>query len=291
MDDARDLDPQQLRSFLAVAETLHFTSAARRLGIVQSTVSQHVSRLEQAVNRTLLVRSTKQVTLTQDGHMMIALARDILSAQDRALTWFDRSVIRGYIRLGISEDLTMTRLPEILGIFREKYPKVDVHLRVGLSGSLQNDLDTGSVDLLCTKRRIGDARGTTIWREPLTWFGNWEPGTPLPLVVFPEPAITRLIALECLNAAEIPWYVAFTSENLTALLAAVRAGYGVTAQSSFLSQYDRSLPVAEGLPETPEVDFIVIGKTETLEGPVKALADTIAAHSRQITPRITRRRA
>lgn len=41
-------DPAQLRTFLAVAQTLSFTRAARRLGVRQSTVSQHVRRLEEA---------------------------------------------------------------------------------------------------------------------------------------------------------------------------------------------------------------------------------------------------
>ncbi|NEE38293.1 LysR family transcriptional regulator, partial [Streptomyces sp. SID7982] len=44
-------DPAQLRTFLAVAQTLSFTQAARRLGIRQSTVSQHVRRLEEATGR------------------------------------------------------------------------------------------------------------------------------------------------------------------------------------------------------------------------------------------------
>ncbi|GBQ59955.1 LysR family transcriptional regulator [Komagataeibacter swingsii DSM 16373] len=286
MDSMKDLDPQLLRSFLSVAETLHFTSAAKRLGLGQSTLSQHVNKLEQIVNRSLLIRSTKQVELTADGQVMIALARDILSAQDRALTYFDRTVVRGYIKLGISEDLALTRLPEILGLFREKYPKVDVHLRVGLSASLQIALDAGDLDLLCTKRRVGDTRGITIWREPLSWFGNsFDIGAAIPIVVFPEDAITRKIAIETLNRARIPWYVAFSSENLAALFAAVRAGYGITAQSSFLEKYDPSLVSTGDLPSLPEVDFIIIGKTEKLEGPVKSLADTIASYARQIVPR------
>ncbi|MET9972509.1 LysR family transcriptional regulator, partial [Streptomyces sp. NPDC006356] len=41
-------DPSHLRTFLAVAQTLSFTQAARRLGLRQSTVSQHVRRLEDA---------------------------------------------------------------------------------------------------------------------------------------------------------------------------------------------------------------------------------------------------
>ena len=52
------LDPIQLESFLAVAQTRNFTEAGRRLGLRQSTVSQHIRKLEQAAGRRLFVRDT-----------------------------------------------------------------------------------------------------------------------------------------------------------------------------------------------------------------------------------------
>ncbi len=60
-------DPALLRTFLAVAQTLSFTQAARRLGVRQSTVSQHVRRLEEQVGRALFLRDTHTVELTGDG--------------------------------------------------------------------------------------------------------------------------------------------------------------------------------------------------------------------------------
>ena len=60
-------DPIHLESFLAVAQTRNFTEAARRLGLQQSTVSQHIRKLEQSAERRLFVRDTHHVTLTPDG--------------------------------------------------------------------------------------------------------------------------------------------------------------------------------------------------------------------------------
>ena len=57
-------DPAHLESFLTVARTRNFTQAGRRLGLQQSTVSQHIRKLEDSAGRRLFVRDTHHVTLT-----------------------------------------------------------------------------------------------------------------------------------------------------------------------------------------------------------------------------------
>lgn len=88
-------DPAQLRTFLTVAQTLSFTQAAHRLGLRQSTVSQHVRRLEEAAGRTLFTRDTHSVELTEDGEAMLGFARTILQANERAAAFFTGSRPRG----------------------------------------------------------------------------------------------------------------------------------------------------------------------------------------------------
>ncbi|MEV0291801.1 LysR family transcriptional regulator [Kribbella sp. NPDC050820] len=66
-------EPELLQTFLAVAQSLSFTRAGASLGVAQSTVSQQVRRLEQAVGRALFVRDTRSVTLTADGEAMAGL--------------------------------------------------------------------------------------------------------------------------------------------------------------------------------------------------------------------------
>lgn len=130
-------DPAQLRTFLAVAQTLSFTRAARRLGVRQSTVSQHVRRLEDAAGRQLFTRDTHRVDLTVDGEAMLGFARTILAAHERAAAFFTGTRLRGRLRFGVSEDFVLTRLPEILESFRHDHPEVELELTVELSGTLQ----------------------------------------------------------------------------------------------------------------------------------------------------------
>ena len=78
------LDPVLLESFLAVAQARNFSEAGRRLGLRQSTISQHIRKLEEEAGRRLFVRDTHSVAPTADGEAMEGFARSILEANERA---------------------------------------------------------------------------------------------------------------------------------------------------------------------------------------------------------------
>ena len=125
-------DPTLLTTFMAVAKAASFSEAGRRLDLSQSTVSQHIRRLEQEAGRRLFVRDTHDVTLTADGQAMVALARGILEANERAEAYFAVSELRGRLRFGAAEDFVRSRLPEVLREFTRVHRAVDLELRVDL---------------------------------------------------------------------------------------------------------------------------------------------------------------
>ena len=141
-------EPTQLRSFLAVAETLSFTKAAERLGLAQPTISQHVRKLETAAKRVLITRDTRDVRLTDNGDAMAGFARSILSAHDSATRYFSGSAMRGRLRFGTADDLAITGLPRILREFRQIYPQINLELTVGQSDQLYRKLNAGQLDLV-----------------------------------------------------------------------------------------------------------------------------------------------
>ncbi|MCY0928278.1 LysR substrate-binding domain-containing protein [Streptomyces sp. H27-H1] len=254
-------EPVQLRTFLTVAQTLSFTQAAARLGVRQSTVSQHVRRLEEATGRPLFLRDTHSVELTEDGEAMLGFARSILEAHERAAAFFTGTRIRGRLRFGASEDFVLTRLPEILEAFRHEHPEVELELSVELSGTLHERLDAGRLDLVLAKRRgDGDERGRLVWRDRMVWIGaeglRVHPDRPVPLIVFPPPGITRARALDALQADGRPWRIACTSGSLSGLIAAARAGLGVMAHTRGL--IPAGLVRVAGLPDLGAVEFALL---------------------------------
>ncbi|WP_411072670.1 LysR substrate-binding domain-containing protein [Streptomyces sp. cmx-4-25] len=255
-------EPTQLRTFLAVAQTLSFTRAADRLGLRQSTVSQHVRRLESATGRPLFSRDTHRVELTEDGEAMLGFARTILQAHERAAAFFGGTRLRGRLRFGASEDFVTTRLPEILESFRRAHPEVDLELTVGLSGTLQARLAAGRLDLILAKRRGTESGGRLVWEDSLIWIGSpglrLEPDRPVPLILYPPPGITRARALEALEAQGRAWRIACTSSSLSANVAAARAGLGVMAHTRGLVPPGLvQVPVRAGLPDLGEVGFVL----------------------------------
>ncbi|WKX73276.1 LysR substrate-binding domain-containing protein [Streptomyces sp. XD-27] len=254
-------DPVQLRTFLTVAQTLSFTQAAHRLGLRQSTVSQQVRKLEAAAGRQLFARDTHGVELTEDGEAMLGFARTILEANERAAGWFAGTRLRGRLRFGASEDFVLTRLPELLEGFRRDHPEVDLELTVELSGTLHQRL--GQLDLVLAKRSAGGPQGRLVWRDKLVWIGGErlriDPDRPLPLIVFPPPALTRARALEVLERHRRPWRIACTSGSLNGLVAAARAGLGVMAHTRGLIPPGLvRVPERAGLPELGPVDFVLL---------------------------------
>ena len=76
------MDLHQLRCFLAVADELHFGRAARRLEILPSALSRDIRLLETSLGTRLLVRTTRNVMLSQDGAAFVDDARALVTRAD-----------------------------------------------------------------------------------------------------------------------------------------------------------------------------------------------------------------
>jgi DNA-binding transcriptional LysR family regulator len=276
-------DPQLLVTLLAVEQTGSFTQAAARLGVRQPTVSQHIRRLEQQAGRTLILRDTHSVSLTADGEAMIGFARSILAAHEQAAAYFTGSRPRGRLRIGMSDDLALTRLPRILRDFRSDYPLVDFDLTVDQSGLLHQRLEDDKLDVFVGRRPRGEERGRLVKREPLVWVGTratkLDLTKPLPLVIYPAPSLSRTEMHRALNRAGLPYRSACVCRGVNGLIAAVAAGVGISAlATSLVPPQLTPLGPAHRLPELGSIDLVLLTNPRTERRPaVQALIATVLA--------------
>jgi DNA-binding transcriptional LysR family regulator len=276
-------EPTHLESFLAVAQTRNFTEAGRRLGLQQSTISQHVRKLEATAGRRLFVRDTHSVRLTADGEAMTGFAKSILDTANRARRYFTGSRLRGKLRFGVSEDFVSTRLPELLREFVQEHALVDLELNVGVSARLYECMDAGELDLVLAKRPAADDRGQLVWRDRLAWIGapatRIDPSAPLPLILYNAPSITRSVALETLERHGVTWRIACTSGSLSGVRAAALAGLGVAVHArGLIPDGLTEMNASYRLPELADVEFVVMGARTGQRGPAAALAHAILAN-------------
>src|SRR6187551_776407 len=97
------LDPDLLRSFVAIAEEKSFTRAAARVGRTQSAVSLQMQRLEGVLGQTVIVRGKGgSVELNQEGLYLLGRARELLALNDDIMRSMHATPVHGTIRFGMA---------------------------------------------------------------------------------------------------------------------------------------------------------------------------------------------
>jgi DNA-binding transcriptional LysR family regulator len=143
------MDLHQLRCFVAVAEDLHFGRAARRLDMLPSALGRHVRLLEESLGTQLLLRTTRNVSLSQDGAALIDDARALIAKADELDRRFrDRGRRRARtLKLGAIDTAAAGLVPMLLHDVRELHPSVAVQLLEDKTIRLLPRLLSGRLDL------------------------------------------------------------------------------------------------------------------------------------------------
>ena len=124
------MEPRLLRSFVAVAEELHFGRAALRLHISQPPLSAQIRVLEERLGARLLERDRRHVALTEAGAFFLARARFLLAEAERSGHEAAR-IARGeagVLAVAYTPTATYEVLPALLGRFRARRPEVRLEL-------------------------------------------------------------------------------------------------------------------------------------------------------------------
>lgn len=156
-----------LIAFSRAASLGSYTAAARALSISPSAVSKSIQRLEERLGLKLFARTTRSLTLTPEGRILhdraIRLLRDAEEIEQVAATV--RGEPSGSIKLAAPSSIALHILAPKLALFRERYPKITVDLRVSdaMSDLIEEGIDVairiGSLeDSRLIARRLGPNR-------------------------------------------------------------------------------------------------------------------------------------
>jgi LysR family nitrogen assimilation transcriptional regulator len=143
------MDVRQLRYFVCIAELGSLSAASQRLGIAQPSLSHHVKHLEEELGVELLVRSSRGVSVTESGRILLGHAGRILNAIEFAMADLrDRAgEPRGPVSIGLPSSACNVLSVPLAEAVRQRLPKVVLRAMDSMSGHVQQWLTEGSIDV------------------------------------------------------------------------------------------------------------------------------------------------
>ena len=271
------LDIDQLRTFVAIADSGTFTRAAETVHKTQSAVSMQMKKLEDTIGRTLFERDGRASRLTEDGEKLLDYARRIVRLSGEAVASFAEAELAGRVRLGLPDDYADRYLPEILARFSQSNPRVEVTVVCEPTPMLFERIATSDLDLAIVTHVESRGAASVIRRERLLWVTSSRHSvhelSPLPLALGRTCCSWRQAASICLEGIGKPYRVLYSSWNSTAVGAAVLAGLAVSVlPESAIRPGMRILGVSDGFPPLPSCKIALLRN----RAQPSALADALA---------------
>lgn len=282
-----DIDSELLRTFLAIAETRNLTQAANLLNRTQSAISVQIRKLEEALGTCLFHRLPRGMQLSESGHRLLPEARKLVNDVDRIARLFTHS-LSGQITIGVPDDFSRDALKAVLQQFTARYPEVDVTVNCSFSETFPRAIQRGELDLALYTAGPDAGSEKIVCQDEMIWVASDsflpEPGKPLPVALFNRECWWRDAAIAALENNAVEYRIAFSSESLSGISAAVHAGLAVAMLSrSALSAGMRILDHRDGLPALPVSTTVLLsGERQTaLTTAMAEVIETVACNIRQ----------
>ncbi|MBD5413952.1 MAG: LysR family transcriptional regulator [Treponema sp.] len=138
-----------LKYFLAVAREQTFLGAAEALHVTQPTLSRQIQDLENELGKTLIVRSSRKISLTEEGMIFRKRAEEICKLVEKTqneILDYDGTNVAGDIFIGAGETDAVRRIARVAKIIQKKHPFVHFHISSGDAADIIEDLDKGLLD-------------------------------------------------------------------------------------------------------------------------------------------------
>lgn len=237
---------EHLRTFLAVCRFGSIKRAAERLNLTQPAVTARIKSLEETLGVALFERMPTGMRLTKRGDLLVHYAEQFQHLSDLV----DENVgdVAGtdrHLRLGVSETIAQSWLPDFVAALHEAYPRLKIEISVDISVNLRAQLLDREVDLAILLGPVSEYTVDNVELPDfeLTWFRAAGPDPADPVDFARTPVITyarntrpyRELQAE-LFARHGPEAVLFPSSSLSSCFRLVEAGLGVGALPQTLGE-------------------------------------------------------
>jgi DNA-binding transcriptional LysR family regulator len=241
------MDLRTLRSFVALAQTPHFTRTAADLHVAQPALSKHIRGLEDELGVRLFDRTRRVVRLSRAGQQLLEPARRVLAAADhvRDVAGQIRDGSRGEVRIGVTPTAPAALLAEVMASFRRAHPTLSCRATQASSGDLLDGLDRGAIDVALVRVEVAaghaGVRCEPIFRERMVVAVprrhrlarrrsvSWRmlAGEPLLMVRRDAAPVVHDAILAACRGAGFPPRIAQELHDVHAVMAIVGAGLGI----------------------------------------------------------------
>jgi len=278
------LDPDFLRTFIAIAEAGSFARAGDAVNKTQSTVSSQIKRLEEILGTSLFIRDGRRNVLTEKGKHLLEYARRMVRLNDEAVSAFRTPDVSGTLKIGTCDDYAQRFFPDVLAGFARSHPNVDIEVVCGASRSLLASADDSAFDAVIVTVEQGTPGIDRLRRDRLYWIGpenfDLHKDEVVPLAVCQIDCIWRTNAVRALAKAGRDFHVGYTSSNVGLLAETVANGLAVTAAPAWVLR--PGLRVLDELMALAPLDPFDIGLVLGGSHPRTAALEAFLDHLRRV---------
>lgn len=276
------LDSDLLRTFVAVADAGSVTDGAARIYRSQSATSLQIKRLETILGQPVFERHGRGVVLSDTGHRLLPVAKDVTARIDAVLRDISHDAVTGKLRLGVPDDHGRAKLAGIIAAFTRHHPKVDLDVTCALSTGFPDALDKGLLDLAIYEVERPSQHEEVLFEDPTCWMSSahrdFSDDEILPVALFDHACWWRDAAIASLEARGKPYRIAYSSQSVSGVIAAVEAGIaiGLLGRSSLhsgLSVVGKNF----GFGNTPASKLVMGARRSQKTGPQNAMKEAIRA--------------
>lgn len=281
------MELRQLITFKTIVEKGGFKKAAEHLGYAQSSVTTHIKELEEEVGKPLFDRLGKKVVLTHYGNEFLSYANKIIDLYSQALNTNEEPT--GDLTIGISESLTIGRIPSILLEYKKSYPKVNLSLKSIDNYNVASNLQNGDIDLALILEKddwsLAELHCEKLNRERMVLISPPEKED-IRTVLYTERSCSyKSVFEQYIKYKQIDVKESLDFQSIEAIKQCVRSGLGISLVPYFSVKEEldsNKLHGEEVAPEHPAITtYLAYHKDKWLSPSINEMINLIREHAKK----------